>query len=117
MSTATRSPTTSASSIPQIFGFSRELSISLEEWARRKDTKVLAISSDGGWKAFADTSDHIVVVEDIAKVFGHFNRSANFIAQRVESLVQRGKIPGIEGQIKALIEEHFDDCERRSGSV
>jgi hypothetical protein len=27
MSTATRSPTTSASSIPQIFGFSRELSI------------------------------------------------------------------------------------------
>jgi hypothetical protein len=83
--------------------------LSLEEWARRKNTKVVAVSSDGGWKAFAETSDYIVVVEDIAKVFGHFNRSANFIAQRIESLVQRGKIPDLDGQIKALIEEHFDD--------
>ena len=83
--------------------------LSLEEWARRKDTKVLAVSSDGGWKAFAESSDHIIVVEDIAKVFGHFNHSANFIAQRIESLVQCGKIPDFEGQIKALIEEHFDD--------
>ena len=32
MSTATRSPTTSASSIPQIFGFSRELGIPSSCW-------------------------------------------------------------------------------------
>jgi hypothetical protein len=83
--------------------------LSLEEWARQKDTKVLAVSSDGGWKAFAETSDYIIIVEDIAKLFGHFNRSANFIAQRIESLVQHGKVHNFERQIKALIEEHFDD--------
>ena len=83
--------------------------LSLEEWARQKDTKVLAVSSDGGWKAFAETSDYIIVIEDIAKLYGHFNRSANFIAQRIEGLIRHGKIPDFEGGIKALIEEHFDD--------
>jgi hypothetical protein len=83
--------------------------LSLEEWARQKNTKVLAVSSDGGWKAFAETSTHIIVVEDITKVFGHFNRSANFIAQRIENFIQGGKILNFKGRIKALIEEHFDD--------
>jgi hypothetical protein len=41
--------------------------LSIEAWAREKGKKVLAVSDDGGWTAFAATSDHIDVEPDFAK--------------------------------------------------
>jgi hypothetical protein len=70
---------------------------------------VLAVSSDAGWKAFAETSEYIIIIQDIAKLFGHFNRSANVVARRIARLVQRGEIPDFERRTEVLIEEHFDD--------
>lgn len=39
--------------------------LALESWAQEHDKKILAVSRDGDWKAFADLSDHIDVVDDL----------------------------------------------------
>lgn len=83
--------------------------LSLEEWARRKNTKILAVGADGGWKAFAEESDYIIVLDDIAKLFGHYNRSDNFAAQRINNLIEQDKIPELADKIKNIVVEHFDD--------
>jgi PIN domain len=40
--------------------------LSLEAWAKSNDLKILAISDDGGWSSFADTSEFIDVEKDLA---------------------------------------------------
>ena len=83
--------------------------LSLEEWARRKNTKILTIAADGGWKEFGEKSKYIIVLDDIAKLFGHYNRSDNFAAQRINNLIELGKMPELIDQIQALVADHFDD--------
>ena len=39
--------------------------LSLEAWAKENGKRVLAVSGDTDWKAFADRSDHIDVVEEL----------------------------------------------------
>jgi hypothetical protein len=45
----------------------------------------------------------------MAKLFGHFNRAANFIAQRIATLIEKGQIPELNDRIKDLLINHFDD--------
>lgn len=40
--------------------------LSLHEWARSSGKTVLAASGDNGWKAFAETSEHVFVEGDLA---------------------------------------------------
>lgn len=46
--------------------------MSLESWAKENRTKVLAVAKDGDWKRFADESEYIDVVEDLAQAISKF---------------------------------------------
>jgi PIN domain len=46
--------------------------ISLESWARNNSTKVLAVSNDGDWEAFAKDSEYIDVIKDLAQAIAVF---------------------------------------------
>lgn len=39
--------------------------LSLEAWARQNSKVILAVTNDGDWKAFADQSEHVYVVNDL----------------------------------------------------
>lgn len=44
---------------------------SLESWAKKNDTKILAVSDDKGWAAFAEGNDSIDVINDLAQAMNH----------------------------------------------
>lgn len=48
--------------------------ISLDQWAQENNKRLLAISDDGGWKSYAEGSDHIAVETDLAKALGEFQQ-------------------------------------------
>lgn len=52
---------------------------SLEEWAKSRNTTLLAISKDKDWAAFAESSDHLVVVTDLVSALAFFqDESADY---------------------------------------
>lgn len=83
--------------------------LSLEAWGRANGTKVLALSKDSGWHAFAEKSDHIIAMADPAVAFGLFNQADSVLAQRIGALVATGQLPQLNDEIKRAIEEAFDD--------
>ena len=83
--------------------------LSLETWANRHSTIVLAISSDEDWSRFASESDHIVCIEKVPVALDHFNREAEFVARRISALLKQGRPHELNDQIKRAIEAHFDD--------
>jgi len=46
--------------------------MSLESWAKDKNTKILAVAKDGDWEKFAAQSDYIDVIEDLAEAISKF---------------------------------------------
>lgn len=46
--------------------------MSLEAWAEENDTKVLAVSDDGDWESFADESNSIDIIKDLAAAIAIF---------------------------------------------
>lgn len=53
--------------------------MSIESWAKENDTKVLAVSKDRDWKKFAEQSNHIDVVEDLAEAISKFQPHSSAI--------------------------------------
>jgi hypothetical protein len=46
--------------------------MSLESWAKNNKTKILAVSDDGDWEAFAKESEHIDIYKDLAAAIAIF---------------------------------------------
>lgn len=46
--------------------------VSLESWAKEHNTKILTVAKDGDWKRFAEQSEYIDVVEDLAEAISKF---------------------------------------------
>lgn len=59
--------------------------LSLENWARAKNTRMLSISTDGDWKRFCSESDQIDNEEDLAEALSLF-QSHNFASVALERL-------------------------------
>jgi hypothetical protein len=51
--------------------------LTLEEWAKSKDLRVLAISGDGDWEAFAAESTHIDVVKTVSEALNLIHGQMN----------------------------------------
>jgi hypothetical protein len=92
--------------------------LSLEAWAKSKGKMVLAISSDEDWHAFADQSIHIFCLQDIPEALDHFNREAQFVAQRTLAFLEEQKASGtwseIESAVELFVEENSWDIEARA---
>ncbi len=46
--------------------------MSLESWAKENKIKILAVAKDGDWDKFAEQSDYIDVIEDLAEAISRF---------------------------------------------
>lgn len=53
--------------------------MSIESWAKENNTKVLAVARDRDWKRFAEESDYIDVVEDLAEAISKFQPHSSAI--------------------------------------
>jgi hypothetical protein len=53
--------------------------MSIESWAKEHKTKVLAVAKDGDWKRFAEKSEYIDVVEDLAEAISKFQPHSSAI--------------------------------------
>jgi hypothetical protein len=74
----------------------------LEAWARAKGKKVLAVSRDTDWKLFADQSEHIDVIEDLAKAMALLTDVANAMLPHAhEALLTLGKA---DSEAESLVE-------------
>jgi predicted nucleic acid-binding protein len=53
--------------------------MSLESWAKENETKILAVAKDGDWEKFAEQSEYIDVVEDLAEAIAKFQPHSSAI--------------------------------------
>lgn len=61
--------------------------LSLQNWAREGDKKILAVSDDRGWAEFAQGSDCIDVVDDLGEALGIFQQHAELATSAVRELL------------------------------
>lgn len=81
--------------------------MSLESWAEENDTKILAVSNDGDWQAFANESDRIDIFKDLAAaiaVFQPHNAAIDFCEKLSASLPS-----GEPDEIYSVIEQYISD--------
>ena len=81
--------------------------MSLESWAEEKDTKILAVSNDSDWEAFAEESDRIDIFKDLAAaiaVFQPHNAAIDFCEKLAGSLPN-----GEPEELYSVIEKFISD--------
>jgi len=84
--------------------------LTIEAWAKENETKVLAVSSDAGWKKFAESSDHIDVVENLGDAISHFqphNAARDIIAELAAVITER-KSNRVLDAVASAIENSLD---------
>ena len=79
----------------------------LVSWAAEQDTVLLAVSRDADWKRFAKTSEHLVVIDDLAQALGYFHQNANVACARLVERVTNGQLDLID-TIRAVVESEID---------
>lgn len=85
--------------------------LSLEEWSRQNNKKVLAVARDNDWKEFCDESGFIDYQEDFASglaVFNATNTAYNFLHQ-LESSVQSGNAQGFLDTVRERLSVTLSD--------
>lgn len=82
--------------------------LSLEGWAVKNDTTVIAVSSDGDWKRFCSESDHVYYVDDLAHALSAFQVGADDAAALFEAMLHDGKIDELEATILDAISAQSD---------
>jgi hypothetical protein len=83
--------------------------LSLEGWSRSQKTKLLVLSRDGDWQAFAAQSEHLVCLSDIPEALDQFNREARFVASRTMALLESQHMADTSYEIANAVELFFDD--------
>jgi hypothetical protein len=85
--------------------------LSLEAWAAQNNTIMLLVSRDGDWKSFADASDHLICVNDLATALDYFNSESRFVAERAVGLLRNSEAPNFHSAVETALEaflETFD---------
>lgn len=87
--------------------------MSIESWAKENKTKVLAVARDGDWKRFAEESDYIDVVEDLAEAISKFqpHSSAIDFCTNIAKLLPTEKPEGIYESIQQYLSEQVAEIE------
>lgn len=86
--------------------------ITLEDWAKKNNKKILAISADKGWANFANTSEWIDIESDLAVALQRLQDDADQASKFVQGLLQKmnaGEEPGLFQQLEARIERQVGD--------
>ncbi|MEI7708738.1 MAG: PIN domain-containing protein [Chlorobium sp.] len=84
--------------------------LTLESWAKKNKSKILVVTSDQGWKKFAESSLYIDVIENLRTAISHFqpHNAANTIIEELQTAIIRQTaniiLDKIEDAIKNSIE-------------
>lgn len=70
--------------------------LSLEGWATKNKTSVIAVSSDGDWKRFCLESDRVYYVDDLAHALSVFQAGADDAAALFKAMLGDGKIEELD---------------------
>lgn len=79
----------------------------LASWAAEQDTVLLAVSRDADWKRFAKTSEHLVVIDDLAQALGYFHQNANVACARLVERFKNGQLDLID-TIREVVESEIE---------
>lgn len=85
--------------------------LSLEAWAAASGRLLLAVSKDGDWAKYAETSDTLVCRADIKQCFDLFNQDVRVVAVNVVSKLREGAAPEILGNLRNVIQAFLDDLD------
>lgn len=83
--------------------------LSLAHWANANDKRILAVSSDKDWSAFADGSPHIDVVPDLSEALARLQKDidqANEVAQTILAQIKTGA----NADLAEMFETHLSDA-------
>jgi hypothetical protein len=84
----------------------------LEDWAKANSKKILAISKDGGWKKFAETSEWIDVQEDLPAALEMFQQHAESARSTMAKLLaemDKGNRTDLWDEIEGRIADEVSD--------
>ena len=82
--------------------------LSLEHWAEQEDGLVLAISSDGDWRRFADQSSRVIVLPSIAPALNLFISDDAFVAARLAANMAGEGAAIVKSAIDSALEDIID---------
>ncbi|NMG30218.1 PIN domain-containing protein [Aromatoleum evansii] len=82
--------------------------LSLEGWAIKNDTTVIAVSSDGDWKRFCSESDRVYYVDDLAHALSVFHTGADDAAALFKAMLGDGRIEEIDAIVLDAITAQSD---------
>lgn len=82
--------------------------LSLEQWAKKHDKRILAVSGDGDWAAFAEKCEHIDVIADLSSALAKLQEAtdeAETIVERLLSSIESGKDVALAEQFEDLLSD------------
>lgn len=82
--------------------------LSLEGWAIKNDTTVIAVSSDGDWKRYCTESDRVYYVDDLAHALSVFQVGADDAAALFKAMLRDGKIEELDAVVLDAIAAQSD---------
>ena len=82
--------------------------LSIEEWAKANNKKILAVSKDSGWKRYGEISNNIDVDDDLSSALSRFQKDAevasSFVAEIVSDM-SHGKLRGLYIDIEKYLSD------------
>lgn len=85
--------------------------LALEAWAVEEGTIVLAISKDGDWQAYAETSAHIVCVSDFERTLNRFNTAGQELVNGLTARLRSGKADDVRSEIELELESWLSEAD------
>lgn len=85
--------------------------LTLEGWAAKNSTSVVAVSGDADWKRFCAGSDRVYFVEDLAHALSAFQADADDAAELFKSMLGDGKIEELDTILLEAISSQSDKIE------
>lgn len=82
--------------------------LSLEGWATKNDTTVIAVSSDEDWKRFCSESNRVYYVDDLAHALSVFQAGADDAAALFKTMLGDGKIEELDAIVVDAIATQSD---------
>jgi hypothetical protein len=86
--------------------------LTLDEWARQRNTKIVVVSADEGWRRFVRGSERLVLVEDLVEALNAFQEEA--AAHTLGDLIRQqllGEEPELIRAIQSALSDSGDKME------
>lgn len=85
--------------------------VSLASAAAAERRLVLCVSADGGWRRFAESSDHLAVIADLNLALSFFNETGRSTAEQIIALLRAESVVELMSGIEAALESRIADAE------